>query len=114
MVNILYSNQFCISFSSPPLSPYLSLSTAGSDYTPINRRELTFINESSQSIVVFIHNDTFLESSETFGVRLTAVQSQVIITQPTVIVTIENDDSKNRVRGGRESFPKFNKNLVIH
>ena len=107
MVNILHSN-FCISLSSLPLSSSISLFIAGSDYTPINRRELIFLNESSQSIVVFIHNDTFLESSETFGVRLTAVQSQVIITQPTVIVTIENDDSKNRVRGGRESFPKFN------
>ena len=83
-------------------SPFFLFSTAGSDYAPINRRELTFLNESSQSIVVFIHNDSFLEAAETFGVRLTTVQSQVIMTQPTVNVTIENDDSKNRVRGGRE------------
>ena len=83
------------------------LSTAGSDYTPINRRELTFLNESSQSVVVFIHNDSFLEAAETFGVRLTTVQSQVIITQPTVNVTIDNDDSKNRRKEkGREREEK--------
>ena len=83
------------------------LSTAGSDYTPINRRELTFLNESSQSVVVFIHNDSFLEAAETFGVRLTTVQSQVIITQPTVNATIENDDSKNRGKErGREREEK--------
>ena len=99
----MYSTHFnCISLFLSLSSPFFLFSTAGSDYAPINRRELTFLNESSQSVVVFIHNDSFLEAAETFGVRLTTVQSQVIITQPTVNVTIENDDSKNRERGGRE------------
>ena len=77
---------------------FLLLLSAHTDYVPINgTTELTFLNQTSIRVTLFILDDMFLEGNEIFGARLnlTGTQPQTSLAVPSIAnVIIQNDDSK--------------------
>jgi hypothetical protein len=66
--------------------------TANLDYQPINQ-EITFtVTNPFQEVFITINEDTFVEGTETFRVTLTSTDADVI--DPTLTVTITDDDCK--------------------
>ena len=66
--------------------------TANLDYQPINQ-EITFtVANPLQEVFITINEDTFVEGTETFRVTLTSTDADVI--DPTLTVTITDDDCK--------------------
>uniref|UniRef100_A0A1X7VGN5 VWFD domain-containing protein n=1 Tax=Amphimedon queenslandica TaxID=400682 RepID=A0A1X7VGN5_AMPQE len=67
---------------------------ANTDYMPLSRTELTFLNQSSMRVTLLILDDMFLEGNEVFGVSLTSTDPRVNFAAPRIAnVIIQNDDS---------------------
>ena len=71
------------------------LPPAPSDYTSVTM-DLTFDNgTTNQTVMIPIVGDNVVESTESFTVSLTSVDSAVNLNPSTTTVTIQNDDSKH-------------------
>ena len=82
------------------------IALAGSDYTAVDTTVTFQTFETEKVVNVFITNDNLIENNEPFLLRLTTTDSQVIINDDEMRITIQDNDGTLYILTSNSFFHK--------